>query len=189
MASETNATSLSAVGKAYQLCIKGKSTPELPSPESDNSSTSREKWCFLGCKCRLQSMELMAIEGKRGSSSPSPWNCRLPSEAISFNSEYSLPFSPLTMGPEKAGDICQTQMAHLENDCVSVYKESDRVNREGLDIYVHGKPLIFATTTWTHSQLHWRQDQRAAAPRATFREGETMGLNCSSLHRQGLATL
>lgn len=150
MASETNATSLSAVGKAYQLCIKGKSTPELPSPESDNSSTSREKWCFLGCKCRLQSMELMAIEGKRGSSSPSPWNCRLPSEAISFNSEYSLPFSPLTMGPEKAGDICQTQMAHLENDCVSVYKESDRVNREGLDIYVHGKPLIFATTTWTH---------------------------------------
>lgn len=48
------------------------------------------------------------------------------------------------MGPEKAGDICQAQMAHLENGCASVYKESDRVNREGLDIYVH---CISAGTT------------------------------------------
>lgn len=134
----------------------------------------------------------------RGSSSPSPWNCRLPSETTSFNSEYSLPFSPLTTDPEKAGDICQTQMAHLENDCASVNKESDRVNREGLDIYVHWKLLISAITTWTHSQLCCRRDQRAAAPlrdliyhlqRAVFREGEATWLNCSSLHRRGLATL
>lgn len=66
-----------------------------------------------------------------------------------FPSIQNIPslFSPLTMGPEKAGDICQTQMAHLENDCASVYKESDRVNREGLDIYVHWKLLISAVTT------------------------------------------
>lgn len=106
----------------------------------------------------------MAIEGKKGSSSPSPWNCRLPSEAISFNSEYSLPFSHLTMGPEKASDICQTQMAHLESACVSVYRESGRINREGVDIYVCWKLLISAMTTWTCSQLHCRQDQRDVAP-------------------------
>lgn len=106
----------------------------------------------------------MAIEGKKGSSSPSPWNCRLPSEAISFNSEYSLPFSHLTMGPEKASDICQTQMAHLESDCVSVYRESVRIYREGVDIYVSWKMFISAMTTWTCSQLHRRQDQRDIAP-------------------------
>lgn len=102
----------------------------------------------------------MAIEGKKGSSSPSPWNCRLPSEAISFNSEYSLPFSHLTMGPEKASDICQTQMAHLESDCVSVYRESGRINREGVDIYVCWKLLISAMRTWTCFQLHSRRDQK-----------------------------
>lgn len=106
----------------------------------------------------------MAIEGKKGSSSPSPWNCRLPSEAISFNSEYSLPFSHLTIGPEKASDICQTQMAHLESDCASVYRESGRINREGVDIYVCWKLLISAMTTWTCSQLHHRRDQRDVTP-------------------------
>lgn len=105
----------------------------------------------------------MAIEGKKGSSSPSPWNCRLPSEAISFNSEYSLPFSHLTMGPEKASDICQTQMAHLESNCASVYRESGRINREGVDIYVFWKLFISAMTTWTCSQLHCRRDQGDAA--------------------------
>lgn len=130
----------------------------------------------------------MAIEGKKGSSSSNPWNCRLPSEAISFNSEYSLPFSYLTMGPEKASDICQTQMAHLESDCVSVYRESGRINREGVDIYVCWKLLISAMTTWTCSQLHSRQDQRDVVllrnllQWATFKKGEILWLNCSTLH-------
>lgn len=106
----------------------------------------------------------MAIEGKKGSSSPSPWNCRLPSEAISFNSEYSLPFTHLTMGPEKASDICQTQMADLESGCVSVYRQSGRINREGVDIYVCWKLLISAMTAWTCCQLHCKQGQRDAVP-------------------------
>lgn len=133
----------------------------------------------------------MAIEGKKGSSSPSPWNCRLPSEAISFNSEYSLPFSHLTMGPEKASDICQSQMVHLESDCVSVYRESGRINREEVDICVCGKMFISAMTTWTCSQLHCRQDQERCCSTgepylqwATFKKGDTLWLNCSTLHCQ-----
>lgn len=51
------------------------------------------------------------------------------------------------MGPEKGTDICQTQMAHLENDRMPFYKESHRANRAGLDIYVHWKLLISEMTT------------------------------------------
>lgn len=51
------------------------------------------------------------------------------------------------MGPEKARDICQTQLAHLENDCAAVWEESDRVKREGPGISARWKPLISAVTT------------------------------------------
>lgn len=74
------------------------------------------------------------------------------------------PFSHLTMGPEKASDICQTQMAHLESGCVSVYRQSGRINREGVDIYVCWKLLISAMTTWTCCQIHCKQDWRDIVP-------------------------
>lgn len=75
--------------------------------------------------CKQQWMELMAIDWRGGSSSLSPWNCRLLSKAISSNSQYSL---PLTIDLEKDGGICQTQMALSENCCMymDVWKKKKR---------------------------------------------------------------
>lgn len=101
---------------------------------------------------------------KEGQLISQPMKLQTAIRTISFNSEYSLPFSHLTMGPEKASDICQTQMAHLESDCASVYRQSGRINREGVDIYVCWKLLISAMTTWTCCQFHCRQCQRDVVP-------------------------